>query len=217
MSRSVSRAIVGVLALALGLATSGCGSEGAAEARPSGSAPAKASPPSPVGSWVFDVDGYVEENWELLAKAVAPAVTAIRREQERIQALPPDERADAERLLRERLTEKDREIHSAALGGPERVKEFARGALRKQLGSARLDIEFAADGTCSLALDVMVRSSSARGTWTQEGADVTVRMTTVDGKPAPARDREPKTLTLRGDRLHIPFGPGAPVLVAKRG
>ena len=216
---SGTRAIGGVLALALGLATSGCGAEGVAEARPSGSVPAKASPPSPVGSWVFDPDGYVEENWGHLMKAVEPAVTAIRRQNARIAALPADQRKEAERLLAERLaamSEKDRAIHDAALGGPERMKEWARAALRSQLGAARLDMEFAADGSCSFALDVPAHATDAEGRWTQKGTDVTVSMTTVDGKPAKPRDREPKTLTLREDRLRIAFAPGQPTLVAKR-
>jgi hypothetical protein len=102
MRSGVARTIGGVLALALSLATGGCGSEGAAQARPSGSVSAKTSVPSPVGSWVFDADGYAEENWDLIHRGVAPAVTAMRQQQARIAALPPESRAEAERLLRER-------------------------------------------------------------------------------------------------------------------
>jgi hypothetical protein len=199
------RALVLGLALAACVLTTGCSQEVSAGA-----------PQSPVGSWVFDGDGFVDTNWEWILEKAKPAIDRIKEGNARLEAMPEGQRAEAEARVRERLSERDVAIYEATLAGPAAVKEWAKEQLRLQVSEMTLTLEFRADGTCTVSYAAGAQEHQATGTWTQRGHDVTLTMTVVDGRDATAKDREPKTITMRSGRLHMAFGAGAPALVARR-
>jgi hypothetical protein len=169
-----------------------------------------------VGSWTFDVDGFVDANYPKLMQMAAPGIAKMKEGQKRIDALPPAQREAAEEEVRARLSETELEMRDAVMKGPEAVKEWSKKAMREKLDGQTFELEFGADGSCSVDVSMGGRSTSAQGTWTQKGSDVTVTMTQVDGRAATAKDREPKTMRLVGDRIRMEIVPGAPVMIARR-
>jgi hypothetical protein len=201
------RALACGVLMAICVGTTGCGQEVSA-----GGGAAS----SPVGTWAFDADGFVDENWEGLLKKAEPGIAKIREGRARMDAMSAGERETAEASLRGRLSERDLAIYEATLEGPAAIKEWAKTQLREQVGNTLFALVFTADGACSVSFTAGGQSREAQGTWTRDGANLTLRMTVVEGRPATARDSEPKTVTMRNGRIYMEFGKGAPTLVARR-
>jgi hypothetical protein len=175
---------------------------------------------SPVGRWELDPEGFLEQNWSVFLARVQPTIDGMRLAEARIAALPEEEQAvrraeiDARKA---KLPKEQRDMVEAALEGPEALKARLRPLLAEKMPVHTIQMDFVADGTCTLDLNLPdTTRQRASGTWTANGASLTIQLLVVNGKPAKGNDKKPASMTLRNGQLRYKRGDEPVVLVARR-
>ena len=212
-----------LLAALLGVALVGLpGCDEETSPAPRTSTPAKVEAPRErlPGTWQLDGAAFLDENWSFFLAQIQPTIDGIRLARARIAALPPEEQAARQGEIdakMARLPAAQREMVEAAIVGTEALKEKLRVLMADHLKPEMLNFVFSESGTCTL--DSVLPDGSrqrAEGTWSGTGPAFTVKLVTVNGKPAKGRDLKATTLTLRKGLLRYQPHPESPTLVAKR-
>jgi hypothetical protein len=154
------------------------------------------------GTWHLDLSALVAAQKAQMMPAIRQQMQMVKEQMKQFEALPADQRAEAEKAVMDQVPPEQRDIAKAMMQGDQAGEAAIERMVDAQMGKISGTLEVNSDKSFTTDFHMGAEKTEKRvGTWSQDGANYTFVTKTKDGQPVDAEEAKPLVLTLKDGRL----------------